>query len=177
MRIALTGKMRSGKDTVANLIKSKHPEYTTLAFSDGIKKVIQICFPEELEKGSKPRELYQRIGQELRKLNRHVWVNYVDRELQALPDSTNVIVTDCRQLNENKYLRDNGFIVVKVEADKDERLHRIKEAGEEITEEQFNHSTELEVDLIEPDYIIRNIGSIKKLEGEVDRLYEFYDNY
>lgn len=177
MRIGLCGKMRSGKDTVADLILSKHPEYRTLAFADGIKKVIEICFPEELAKGSKPREFYQYIGQNLRKLNPQVWINYTDKELQSLDNSTNVIITDCRQLNENVYLRNNGFIVVKVDADEDIRLQRIKDMGEDVSVEQFNHSTELDVDLIEPDYLLRNNGSINNLKFNVDRLFEFYNNY
>ncbi|OAA90882.1 AAA family ATPase [Clostridium ljungdahlii] len=172
MRIAMVGKMRSGKDTVADLItlrcNCKH-----IAFADGITKVIQICFPEAFMQ-EKPREHYQFIGQQLRKLNPNVWVNYADRTIKDLGSITSIIITDCRQSNEEEYLRRNGFFIVKVVADDKVRLDRIAKAGESVTDEQFYHDTEKQVDLIEADYVIENNGTLAEMEKKVERLLEYY---
>lgn len=171
-RIAFAGKMRSGKDTAADIILKKYPYYNTLAFADGIKKVIELCFPEELKEGKKPREFYQFIGQQLRSLNPQVWVNFTNRELQKLKYSSNVLITDCRQLNEVQFLKENGFLIIKVEADDNKRLQRIKDSNEDITIEQFYHSTETTVDLIKPNFLITNNGTLDELREKVEKLLQ-----
>ena len=62
MRIALTGKMRSGKDTVADYLVEYH-NFHRFAFADGIRKVCALAFPTATVHG-KPRKLYQGVGVE-----------------------------------------------------------------------------------------------------------------
>lgn len=173
MKIALVGKMRSGKNTVADMITGKFGG-EQLAFADGITKVIEICFPEELKSGKKPREHYQFIGQELRKLNIGVWIDYLDRQVKE-KGLTDIVVTDCRQVLEAEYLRANGYMIIKILADDSIRLHRAEVYGQTVTEEQFRHVTELEVDWIEEDYTIHNVFDLEHLQNEADRALEHYN--
>lgn len=161
MRIAITGKMRSGKDTFADYFIIQKA-FTKLAFGDGITEVIKMYFPDAFNDG-KPREHYQVIGQTFRQFDPNVWVNVLDSRLtnatlffgKSLP----VIVTDCRQLNEYEYLKGQGFTVVKVETADELRIERMKANGEDVSPSLLNHGTELEVDNIPYDYLVTNNGT------------------
>lgn len=171
MRIALVGKMRSGKDTVASLLLEKG--FTQIAFGDGIREIVAEYFPEALLEG-KPRSHYQKIGQWLRELNNDVWINYVDRKSK---DWESVLVSDCRQLNEAKYLRDQGYMILKVYADDEVRKQRIIESGETFSPELFNHETEQQVDSIEYDLLLINNGTLEELKRDVALAFMYYKNY
>lgn len=171
MRLAIVGKMRSGKDSVASIFINKFG-YKKLAFADGITEIIDKFFPESYSTGTKPREHYQKIGQELRKINQNVWINYLDRRLSQF-DNLNVIVSDCRQKNEEIYLREKGFILIKVIADTEIRLQRIANSGESVTLEQLNHESESQVDSIQADYIIVNNGTYEELTSQIIYLYHY----
>lgn len=172
MRIAIVGKMRSGKNLVADILTDKYG-FSQLAFADGITEIIKKYFPEAFEDG-KPRKHYQHIGQELRVLNPNVWINYLDR---AAADLADVIVTDCRQVNEEKYLRANGYMIIKIHADDEVRWQRIAVANEVVTVDQFHHDTEQQVDQIEPDYMILNNGTHEELINAVDAAFNYYKLY
>lgn len=160
MRIAVLGKMRSGKDSFARIfIKSG---FTELKFSDGITEIIGAYFPEALNSG-KPRKHYQHIGQHLRELNEDVWVNNLARELLTYPVDEDIIITDVRQSNEVNWLIDNGFIIIKIVASDEIRKARIAAAGDNFDESMFNHETEQGIDEMPFHYLISNEGSLGDL--------------
>jgi dephospho-CoA kinase len=72
MRLAIVGKMRSGKDTFAKYFTDLYG-FKPLAFGNGITDVITRYFPEAFIMG-KPREHYQVIGQTFRELDPDIWV-------------------------------------------------------------------------------------------------------
>lgn len=164
IKIALIGKMRSGKDTIGEWLINEY-EFKKYAFADGIGEIIDKYFPEARANG-KPRLHYQHIGQELRKLNPDVWVNYLMRTLEK-DDYHRIIITDTRQVNEVKTLKENGFIIIKVEADEETRIKRILESGDNFNIEHFQHETEAQVDLTEADITIVNNKTIEELKQEV----------
>ena len=176
MKIALFGKIRSGKDTVGKILIEEYG-CTRVAFGDGIKKIINEFFPEAWDNG-KPRHYYQFIGQKLRELNPDVWVNNLIRRAEDIRVQdllyrdmvTNFVVTDGRQLNEAVKLKDRGYTIVVVKADETTRIERMRKAGDNFTKEMLKHETELQVDLIEPDYIINNNGTLEDLKNEVREL-------
>lgn len=171
MRIAVTGKMRSGKDTLASyFINDLH--FQKLGFRDGIEKIGQDFFPELLAKG-KPRKFYQHVGQSLREIDPYVWINFLDKRLQALNGTgiENFIVTDVRQVNEYNYLKKQGFIVLKVEADEEIRRERIEKAGDIFSPEQFYHDTEIQVDNIPADYILTNNTTLQDFLDQINYVY------
>lgn len=176
MKIALFGKIRSGKDTVGELLINEYG-CTRVAFGDGIKKIIDEFFPEAWDNG-KPRLHYQHVGQEFRKLNPDVWVNNLikraeDIRIQNLiyrGKSTDFVVTDGRQKNEALKLKEQGYTIILVEADETNRIERMRQAGDNFTLEMLRHETELQVDLIEPDYIINNNGTLEDLKIKVREL-------
>lgn len=169
MRVALFGKMRSGKDTVGEILIKRY-DFKRYAFGDGIGEIIHKYFPDTLKHG-KPRHHYQFIGQQLRELDEDVWIKYLlkkveadepKRAVQEIP--FNVVVTDARQYNEYLRLKENGYIIVKVETDEDIRLERMRALGDNFTLELLEHPTELQVDKVVPDVVIKNNGSLIDLE-------------
>lgn len=185
MKIALFGKMRSGKDTVGKILIEEYG-FKKFAFGDGIGEIIVKYFPEAWNNG-KPRKHYQHIGQELRKLNPDVWINYLlskvnHYELQVVADGlcaknkprkkAHVVVTDGRQVNEVERLRQEGFLIVKVTAPEELRVQRILESGDVFNPEALHHETELQVDLINPDIEIINDGTLEELMVKVQKMLQ-----
>lgn len=157
MKIAVIGKIRAGKDQFAKYFIDKGCK--EFKFGNGIAEVIQKYFPEEWAKG-KPRHLYQGIGQYFRSFDEDVWIKYLAKQIEGEED---VIITDCRQFNEVKWLKDNGFYIVKVEADEDIRIKRMKELGDTFKPEDLQHETEKQVDLAYYDVMVENNGTLEDL--------------
>lgn len=179
MKIAVVGKMRSGKNTVADILTDIYG-YEQLAFADGIREIINKYFPEAYAYG-KPRKHYQHIGQSLRELNPDVWINHLYERVLAISaqgllngTEAKVVVTDCRQKNEELFLRKKGFKIIKVISDDELRIARMIKTGEAVIPELFNHDTELQVDQIEADYIITNNGTYEELDQAVVEAYRYF---
>lgn len=178
MKIALFGKMRSGKDTVGKFLVDQF-NFQRLAFGDEIGTVIETYFPEAFKDG-KPRHHYQFIGQRFRELDQDVWVKKVLQKViyeESMGEilnygPLNFVITDGRQLNEAEKMREAGFLIVKVECDEDLRIERIKASGDNFNPEQLQHETELQVDMIQPDYVIKNDGTLEALHIQVMKLVE-----
>ena len=170
MKIAITGQMRSGKDTFANYFMMRG--FQKVAFGDGIKEISYKLFPEKMSEG-KPRELYQSLGQKLREIDQNVWINLLDRRVKTMEayGATNFIVTDLRQLNEYEFLKENGFTIVKIEADDELRKMRMEQAGDMYTPESFYHETEVTVNAIPYDYLVTNNNGYADLSEQARYIF------
>ena len=128
MKIAVCGRMRSGKDTLANRLVEEYG-FKEFKFSQGINEIINKYFPEHAFSEKRPRKHQQFIGQGMRQLDKDVWVNYtlsyVEEYLAEHGDNADVVISDLRQENEARILRQNGFTIVNVYAFDDIRLQRI----------------------------------------------------
>lgn len=177
MRIAITGKKGHGKDTFAKMIQAKDSSYIITHFAQRIKTVCAEVFeiPEEtfhdpiakeekldlpividsyLDKlethfgvdldpagcvATSPRELLQFIGTEyVRKVNPDYWVDYI---IQSTEGKDKILVPDMRFLNEAAKFRAAGGTIIKLV-----RLD-LEDSGDK-------HSSETELDLIEPDLVL-----------------------
>lgn len=166
MKIALVGKARSGKDTVADFLVGQYG-FTEYKFSKGIRDVINLVRGEDAHKNR--REL-QEVGQGLRRaLGEDIWVNYT---LTTISQDSHVVISDCRQPNEAKRLRSEGYLLVGVESDEEVRVQRMLAAGDTFTREDLNHETE-QIS-IECDRIINNNGSLEDLYKQVRELVANY---
>lgn len=186
IKIALTGKMRSGKDTVYGILrdefeapslgKAQVDQYT---FGGRLKHFAHELFPDELSKG-KPRKLYQEFGQLMRQIDPNVWINQVHKEISQAEvvdehDSIVVsIITDLRQPNEYKYCRDNGFHIIRIKASDETRMARMKADGDNVSLGDLKHETETYVDSYDVDYEIDNdslsSSSIYNIELQVEKI-------
>lgn len=178
MKIALFGKIRSGKDTVGKILIDEH-NFKRFAFGDGIGEIIEKYFPEAWA-GGKPRKHYQFIGQQLRVLNPDVWIDYLLRKEQRFQelyrksedDELHVVVTDGRQLNEAERLKEEGFLIVRVTCPEEIRIERMMALGDVFKPEDLQHETELNVDRITPDIEIINDGTLVDLYIKVQQMIQ-----
>lgn len=173
MKIAIIGKMRSGKDTAGDYLVDLH-DFKRFAFGDEIGRIIKRYFPQAHDNG-KPRHHYQLIGQTFRQLDPDVWINALDTDLFfRSTKNDNVVITDVRQQNEVEYLKSKGFVILKIETDEPIRLQRIANEGDRFDPKTLQHETETAVDNLPYDYLIKNNGTpvsfLYKIEGLVERL-------
>lgn len=174
VKIALTGRMRSGKDSVADHLTQQHG-FARFAFGDGIRKVCRELFPERFGNDRKPRALLQGVGQAMRALDPDVWVNATMRDIREhwhyAPyngESEDIVITDLRQPNEYARLRAEGFVIIRVTCGEAIRRQRMHYAGDTFDERDLTHETELHADGFAVDYEIENNGSLAELHAKVD---------
>jgi len=163
--IALTGKMRAGKDTLAEVfIKAG---YTRQAFADPLKDVVAYIadepiglyhHPEHKELvsealGMPRREALQLMGTEgVRKIfGPDVWANRLIRRWLAA-GKPRWIITDCRFDNEAEIVTANGGVVVEV--------FRPGQQGSGVK----GHLSEAGVDSRHIDHVIVNDGTVDDLQ-------------
>jgi dephospho-CoA kinase len=178
VKIALTGKLRSGKSLVGNHLYIKH-SFNEVAFGDALKKNAHATFPWVSE-FSKPRALYQNFGQLMRQIEPDVWIKHAERAVKGAIDfnvntgaeKIGVVITDLRQPNEYDWCRNNGYTIIRVTAPDEDRLWRAKLAGDDFTEADLEHETESHIDGFTVDFEIHNDGSVDDLKRKVDEILE-----
>lgn len=171
MKVAVLGGIRSGKDTVTDIVEELlGGDVRRYAFSDGIHDIIREHFPQIYEQG-KPRKALQEIGQLMRQFDPYVWINKlfikISRDLLEAESEPHIIITDVRQPNEADALLKEGFIIIKVTAPKEVRMQRAKEVGDNFNKEMFNHETELLVDECRYTFEINNDTTLDALKTKV----------
>lgn len=171
-KIALIGRIASGKDTVAAFL-CEHYGFKRYAFGDEIRDVCWRLFPERMTAANgKDRRLLQEVGQFMRRFDENVWVKATLQRVYAEnlsfgALSKNIVISDVRQPNEFSHLRELGFTMVRVTARDEVRLERLKERGDVYRPEDLSHETESYVDHFEVDYEIENSGSLVSLAEQV----------
>lgn len=170
-KIALCGKMRSGKDTVGDYLVGNYT-FTPLAFGDKLKEIAHLTFPW-IPNEPKPREMYQFMNV-MRDFSKDVWVRHVDIKVKKLKEKgvQKVVVTDLRQPNEYEWAKENGFTIVRVSAEEEVRIQRMRDSGDEFDPESLNHKTEIYIDDFDVDYEIENNGTLEDLESKIVELIE-----
>jgi dephospho-CoA kinase len=176
IKIALTGKLRSGKDTAAHHLYIKYG-FSTVAFGDALKKNAHATFPWVSE-FSKPRALYQAYGQLMRQIEPDVWIKHAERAVKGAIDfrvntgaeRIGVVLTDVRQQNEVAWCRENGFTLIRVTAPDEDRIARAIAAGDDFSVHDLSHETELAIDTFECDFDVVNKGTVEELKAQVDSI-------
>ncbi|MCS1350369.1 AAA family ATPase [Mechercharimyces sp. CAU 1602] len=165
MKIALTGKMRSGKSTVAEYL-SENYGFHSCAFGDTLKLFANKLFqPRQL----KDRQLYQWFGQTMRERESDIWVRHLDYAIYDLVTTgKNIVITDLRQPNEYQYCREKGFAIIRVTCPDDIRLQRMRQEGDLFDETTLNHETEMYIDGFGVDFEIENGGRWLDMAEQVD---------
>jgi dephospho-CoA kinase len=176
VKIALCGRLRSGKDTAANHLYIRH-SFNRVAFGDALKKNAHATFPWVSE-FSKPRALYQSYGQLMRQIDPDVWIKHAERAVKGAIDfnvhtgaeKIGVVITDLRQTNEYEWARNNGYTIIRVTAPDEDRLWRAKLAGDDFNEADLEHETESHIDGFAVDYEIVNDETVDELKEIIDSI-------
>ncbi|UQA92854.1 deoxynucleotide monophosphate kinase family protein [Streptomyces halobius] len=182
--VALIGKARSGKDTVAAIL-GHQSAYSRLAFADELKAalirlnplVTSCCCYEDYRltdaledhggwEGAKAlvevRRLLQKYGQAIRDQDPEFWVRPVLAQArQGTEWNMPCVVTDVRYVNELAALREAGAVVVRVER-----------PGAGLEGDAGNHHSETELDGVTPDHVLHNGGTLAELQDSVRALID-----
>jgi dephospho-CoA kinase len=175
VKIALCGRIRSGKDTVANHLYIRHG-FVKVAFGDALKRIAHDTFPWVSE-FSKPRALYQFMNV-MREYDKDVWIKHAEQAVKGAIDfrvhtgaeKVGVVITDLRQPNEYEWARNNGYTIIRITAPDEARLFRAKLAGDDFNEADLEHETESHIDSFDCDYEIVNAGSVDELKAQIDTI-------
>lgn len=173
LKIAICGRLRSGKDEVSNRLWFDHGFEPPIAFGTTLKYYAEKVYAHTPRDGGKQRRMYQIFGQAAREYDPDVWIRHVDFSVvQSLNkrDAVGVVISDLRQPNEYDWARANGFIIVRVTAPLEARVKRAEIAGDAFELADLEHDTESYVDSFEVDYEIVNDGSLADLHANIDEI-------
>lgn len=175
MLIGLTGKARSGKDTVAKYLNENY-EMVLYAWADPLKKACSEMFgvplnffyddalKEEIipEWGISPRVMAQKLGTEGGRelFFNDIWIRRGEVEYMKYQNS-DFVITDCRFPNEANWIRSSGGYVIHIERDSIPDSVGVS-----------NHASEAGVDIEESDFVINNNGTLDELHIRIKNLIE-----
>ncbi|MBB1251851.1 hypothetical protein [Streptomyces alkaliterrae] len=181
--IALIGRARAGKDTIAARLVGRHA-YTRVALADPLKELVLRADPivtyeptgygplpvrlgaiikrhgweEAKNRFPEVRRTLQRVGHAVRDQEPGYWLSIaLDKIAVADMWSLPVVVTDCRYENEARALRAAGF-----------RMVRVTRPG--VRDRGPGHVSETELDGYPVDVTIANMGTVADLNSLADQL-------
>ncbi len=166
LKIAITGRMGSGKSSLSKIIQSLEDAYIT-SFSSMIRHIL-------LELELEPtRTLLQETGDFFRKFDNLVWTKALLKEISAIDKP--IVIDGIRYDFERDKLVSAGFKIIKISSLDELRRNRIaKRDNITITNELWadwqKHPTELYVDSIQVDYNIINNDSLDNLKQSISPL-------
>ena len=97
MKIAIIGKICSGKTTTADILIGLNNDFQKLSFAGKVKSIAVDLFDME-----KDRKLLQQIGTYMREIDPDVWANYVVKQSKKYDY---VVIDDLRYKNEYDLLK------------------------------------------------------------------------
>ena len=171
--IILSGKARSGKDEVADIIYNfyKNKAVKKLSYAYYLKQYVKNISNWNGNEENKPRDLLQSIGIDLikNKIDSKLLIRRMLEDIEVYSYFYDIIViTDARLIDEvedikNKY---SNSISIRINRDMDNNL----------TDNQKKHITETNLDNYDKfDYIINNNDNYSNLDKEVIKILEDVD--
>lgn len=131
-KIAITGKMGSGKTTLCNYIIEKNPQFKKYSFATRVKELAVELFNMK----QKDRELLINFANKMRDIDPDVWARYVINQTK-LKDK--VLIDDLRYLNEYQLLRQNGFKIVKLDISEQLQENRLRKTYPDTFQSHLDH--------------------------------------
>ena len=116
-RIAVSGKLRSGKDTLADFLMKRY-NFVRVSFADKLYEVAKDLFGMV----GKDRRLLQDLGRKMCEIDKLVWAKYA---LDAMPLTTDIVISDLRFPAEYHLLKAHGFFLVRIEIDMETQMQRL----------------------------------------------------
>lgn len=166
--ILISGKAQHGKDSVAEIIKTKlefdNKKVLVTHYADLLKYICTSYFNWNGVKDEDGRRLLQYVGTDvIRKQTPNYWVNFTTDILKYFGENWDyVIIPDCRFPNEIDVVKSKGFDATHLRVVRDN-------FNTPLTPEQQKHLSETALDDVEPDYYINNTGTYDDLVKMVNK--------
>ena len=173
-KIAITGKMCSGKTTIANYLIEKNKNFVKISFADKVKEIAKDLFDMK----DKNRHLLQSIGTKMREIKEDVWACYT---VKKACKQDFVIIDDLRYKNEFNQVKDAGFILIKLKISKKLQVDRLKNLYKNNWQnhiDNLSHQSELELDDIDENKydLIINVDDENSVLTKIDNFYNKLKN-
>lgn len=155
--IVLSGKAKSGKNTVADIISEYYKDKCIqISFAYYLKQYVKNITNWDGNEETKPRDLLQSIGIDLikNKINPNLLIDRVCDDIKVYSYFFDyIIITDARLVDEIETLKNNfECITIRITNPKENNL----------TIEQKKHITETDLDDYKFDYVIENNEYLKE---------------
>lgn len=170
MKIGICGKMASGKTTIAEHLTILDDPFVIISMAGEVKRVGRELFGMT----KKDRPLLQQIGMKMREIRESVWLDAV-----ILQSKTHdfVVCDDVRFVNEAKNLKEDGWLLVKLDISEDLQKQRLQDTYGDEWEVHWTNRTdasEAEVDMIPLEWFdlvvpAANDSSVQKAVEELIR--------
>jgi len=131
MKIAITGKMCSGKSFMANMIMQLDNSYNIYSYGQKIKDIAVDLFNMK----NKNRSLIISIADDMKKKDPDVWANYIMKQIQY---KNNIIIDDLRFQNELDLLS-NEWIIIRLNISNIEQRRRLKKLYSDNIDDHINN--------------------------------------
>lgn len=167
IKIAVGGSMGVGKDTFFEYLINKNLNFEKISFAQPIYEILHYAQEKLNFEHIKDRKFLQFIGTDwARQINPNIWIDLVDQKTNQ--SCNNFCITDLRFENEFNYLKNNGWILIKIERNLSKEI-LLDRNGNGIQ----NHCTEngLKTDL--PwDFIINNNSSLEEFYNQINLILD-----
>lgn len=133
MKIAIAGKMGSGKSWIANLLVNEYGFYKT-SFAKRVKELVVELFDTH----EKNRELLIKFASYMRQIDSEVWIRQTLKDIDSQKNQ-HVVIDDLRLGNEYRELKKQGWFFIKLNIDEEMRVQRIKDTYLNDSESHLKH--------------------------------------
>lgn len=165
--ILIAGKARSGKNTVANIIKEtlNNKKVINLEYSSYMKKYAENIIDWDGSENTKPRDLLQQLGDEIKSFDPLFLIKEMIMDIDIYSMYFDIItISDVRfpnEIDEIKKKFENSISI---------RIER-PNFDNGLTIEEKNHISEIALDNYNNfDYVIINDGDIDKLRNKIEEV-------
>ena len=157
----LSGKAKSGKNYVADIISDYYKNSIQISYAYYLKQYVKKISNWDGLEETKPRTLLQSLGIDLiKKIDKELLIRRVMEDIKVYSYFFDVIIVTDARLKEEIIIPKNLFDCITI---------RINGKDNDLTLEQKNHITETDLDNYKFDYVINN-GDINKTKEEVLKL-------
>lgn len=164
----LSGKAKSGKNYVADIISDYYKNSIQISYAYYLKQYVKKISNWDGLEETKPRTLLQSLGIDLiKKIDKELLIRRVMEDIKVYSYFFDVIIVTDARLKEEIIIPKNLFDCITI---------RINGKDNDLTLEQKNHITETDLDNYKFDYIINNIDidktkeEVLKILGGIDEL-------
>lgn len=162
MLIGLSGKMGTGKSTLAKHLMSKQPNSVIVKIAGLLYELQDMIYSKlgiKLE-GEKDRPLLIALGMWGRDKDENFWTDIALKQAKERPEEL-VIIDDIRFPNEAKALEDAGGILIRIEGE---------QRGNNLTPETMNNVTETSLDNYNFKHRIDNSHSVDETIAQLEKI-------
>ncbi len=138
MKIAITGKMCSGKSTLSRIIQDLDPRYEIFSYGKKVKEVASDLF--EMDPQVKDRSLLINVATKMREIDSEVWSKYV---IKQTLNKEHCLIDDLRFQNELDELVKNNWIIIQLNISDDEQNKRIKKLYPDTYDDHIKNKSHL----------------------------------